>query len=81
MPRKLTDAARAAMSAGAKKARSMSWGETRPPRAQLSIDADVAERFCSIVHPRDRRRIATDAIAQATTSYVLRHPANAPGPI
>ena len=70
--RYLSDAARTAMSAGAKKARSNDWGLKRKPRAHISIDADVAETFCATVPPRDRRRVATGAIATAIGIYKAR---------
>ena len=71
----LTPAARAAMSAGGKKARANCWGAKRTPRAQLSIDADVAERFTENVPARDRRRVASGAIDLATDRYIARRAA------
>lgn len=72
MSRTLSDEARAAMSAGAKKARAKGWGAPRSEGKKVIIDADVADLFTSTVPARFRRAVATGGIRTAIDIYKAR---------
>lgn len=72
MSRTLSDEARAAMSAGAKKARANGWGAPRSEGKKVIIDADVANLFTTTVPARYRRAVATGGIRTAIDIYKAR---------
>lgn len=63
------NAAREAMSAGARKAMTKRWGDRRKPAGILRVDADVLADFHESVPEAYRRTVATEALRAAVTKF------------
>lgn len=58
------------MSEGSKKARAAQWGAKRAPSKKIAVDAEIADRFMTLVPERERREFANRALLDAIFNYL-----------